>query len=226
MPALTFQEKAMRKTRWTGLKASVIALGLVAAVAGGAQASPLLAYASSGTIDNGTGVTGTPGLSIDSVMGGSFMSPSSLNLGAFHAEALASGQSTTYSNTPFHFTFKALTVDGAAPQVNQTPIDVSGVLNGTLSGPSQSSVTATFDKASPGSYQFLTGLYSNTLTIPDSPLSIVPSTTNSGVTTAQAILSNIAITSPVPEPSTILLFASTVIGLGLRRQIRRSRPIG
>ena len=50
----------MRKTYWTGLKASVVALGLIAASTEGAQASPLLAYASSGTINNAVGVSGTP----------------------------------------------------------------------------------------------------------------------------------------------------------------------
>jgi hypothetical protein len=232
----------MRRIRgWTGLRAWVIALGLaVAAERGtlassisstdpGSSSSPsstLLTYDSVNSWIDPTGITGDPkAIQIVPVTGGSFLAPSSLSLGSFQTKALDAGQSVTYNQTPFHFRFTADAVNGQSVQPNQTPIDVTGVLNGTLSGANASSVTATFDKRSTGNYTFLTGLYSNTLTVPDSPLSIVPSTTNNGLTTAQALLTNTAITSPVPEPSTLLVFAAAISGLGLRQQVRRRRSI-
>ena len=104
-------------------------------------------------------------------------------------------------------------------------------LTGTVSGGSQSSVMATFDAppttatsdpTNPG-YHFNAGLYANTLKVADNPLTLVPSSSNKGMTTIQANLVSSTYTAPVPEPSTILLFAATVAGLGLRRQIRRAR---
>jgi hypothetical protein len=239
-PTSTIREEVMRKIRgWTGLWASVIALGFVVAAERGAVASAisgagssssngasstLLSYDSVNSWIDPTGITGdSKAIQIVPVTGASFLAPSSLSLGSFQTKALDSGQSVTYNQTPFHFKFTADTVNGQVVQPNQTPIDVTGVLNGTLSGANSSSVTATFDKPSTGNYTFLTGLYSNTLTVPDSPLTIVPSTTNNGQTTAQAILSNSAITSPVPEPSSVLVFAAAIVGLGLRQQIRRGR---
>jgi len=241
----------MRRTRGcTVLRASALALGLAASAAGvaradkisgdgGSDSNPtLLAFDTVGSsINTAVGVTGDPtALSLVPVAGGSFLSPSSLSLGAFQAKGLAAGQSTTFTNTPFDIKFTADAVGGQAVQPNQTPINITGVLNGTLSGPDQSNVTATFDKpaATPlldasvdptkvATYPFMTGLYTNTLTVPDNPLTVVPSTTGGGMTTAQAVLNNSAITSPVPEPTSVVLFAATAAGLVFRHRLRRDR---
>ena len=110
-----------------------------------------------------------------------------------------------------------------------------GVLNGTLSGPNQSNVTATFGtfdssgnftpySATNNTVNFSTGLYNNSLTLPVGAISIVPSTTNDGVTTLQATLTNVSVApAAAPEPSTIVLFAATVVGLGFRQRLRKSR---
>lgn len=226
----------MRRTLgWTGLRTSVVAFGLVAAAAGITRADPmtstLIAYDTVGSSIGTSGVTTsggatTPALSFVPLTGGAFMSPSTLDLGMFQTAALAAGQSVTYSNTPFDIKF---TVDGVNGQTgfmpNGTPVDLTGTLNGTISGPNQSSVMATFD--APASSAFATGLYANTLAITNNPVSVVPSTTNNGMTTVQAMLTTtITPATPAPEPSTVVLFAATIAGLGLRHRLRRARAAG
>jgi hypothetical protein len=234
---IQFQEERMRSRswKWTGLPATVMVLGLLAQ-APGALASPVVNYSTSGTIDS-TGVTGTPVISFNSVLNSSFLSPSSLSLGDFQVAALPNAQSTTYTSTPFHITYLVNNVDGSAPNPNQTPIQVSGVLNGTVTGGNQSDVKASFDPITKSN--FMTGNWSNALNIADNPLTLVPSTTNSGQTSAQAFLQSTMTNSSssgtggggspdtsgpttVPEPSTIALFLTSLAGLGIHR-IRRRR---
>lgn len=197
----------------TGLKAAVVALGLLAAGAT-AKADPIVSYTTSGQVQS-TGVTGTPVISFNSVVTGqSFNAPSSLSLGDFTVAALPAGQSTTYTNTPFSVTYLVNQVDGNTPNPNQTPIVISGVLNGTVTGSNQSTVVAQFNPIS--NPTFLTGAYSNTLSLFDNPLSLVPSTTNNGMTTAQAYQTSTGANS-VPEPTSVALFLTAIGGLGWRR---------
>jgi len=223
---------------WTSLRASVVAFGLVAAAAGAAQAAPIAPMMTYNTI-NTTGSTISPSgqtsvtdpITYVPVSGASFLAPSSLSLGSFQVNPLSAGQSVTYNNTPFSITFAPTQVGNSGLTPGQNPFSITGVLNGTINGPSQSSVVATFnpppttatsDPTNPG-YQFNAGLYANTLSVANNPLTLVPSTSNNGMTSIQANLVSSTYTAPVPEPSTILLFAATVAGLGLRRQIRRAR---
>jgi hypothetical protein len=230
---IQFQEEMMRSRSWkrTGLPATVMVLGLLAQ-APVALADPVVNYSTSGTIDS-TGVTGTPVISFNSVLNSTFNAPSSLSLGDFQVAALPNAQSTSYTNTPFHITYLANTVNGSAPDPNQTPIQVSGVLNGKVTGGNQSDVKATFDPITNGT--FTTGNWSNTISIADNPLTLVPSTTNNGQTSAQAFLqstmtssssstggsTNTGGTTNIPEPSTIALFLTSLAGLGIHRIRRR-----
>ena len=216
-----------RSGKLTGLPTAVMVLGLFAQ-AQSVLASPVVNYSTSGSIDS-SGVTGTPVISFNSVLNSSFESPSSFSMGDFQVAALPDKQSTSYTDTPFHITYLVNSVDGAKPDVNETPIQLSGVLNGTVSGGNQSHVVAKFDPITKPT--FMTGMYSNDLSITDNPLTLVPSTTNSGQTSAQAFLTSTLTTTPppssggettVPEPSTIALFLTTLAGLGVHRA-RRGR---
>jgi hypothetical protein len=207
--------------RWTGLRTLALALGLVAWGASSSQASAIINYSTAGSIDS-SGISGPGVISFVPVSNATFNTPSAFSLGDFQVAPLPAGQTTTYTNTPFHITFLANTVNGAAPDPNQTPIQVSGVLNGTVTGSNETEVVATFNPVSTPT--FLTGQYTNTMSILDSPLSLVPSTTNNGQTSAQANLeSTITTPPPIPEPTSIALFLTTLAGLGVRHHVRTRR---
>ena len=212
----------MHQTRgWNGFRTAVVALGIAALAASGADAAALMTYSTVGSTIDSDGVTGVGAISLNTVNSGSFSNPSSFSLGEFQVAELPEGTSTTYVNTPFSFTFQSKTIDGVEPIPNGTPIVIKGVLNGTVNGSNQSSVVATFDPTTIPSFK--TGLYDNTLTIPDLSLSLVPSTSNGGRTTAQAYLLATPNAPPIPEPTTIALFLTTLAGLGLRHRVRAGR---
>jgi hypothetical protein len=207
----------------------VFALGLVAATAGGAQAaaitattaaSPLLAYDTVNSSIGTTGITGTPVIDFIPATG-AVMAPSNMSFGKFEIVAPSSG-TTTYSNTPFSIQVTPDAVNGTA-LTGQTPVTVTGVFNGTVSSASQTDVVATFNPLTQSTFQ--AGQYANTLGLPNSPLSLVPSTINNGDTTLQASITSAVspAASPVPEPSTLALFAATIVGLGFRRRILARR---
>jgi len=212
----------MRMTRgWTGLRTTVLALGIATLAASGADAAALMTYSTVGSTIDSTGVTGVGAISFNSVSSGQFSNPSSFSLGEFQVAELPEGTSTTYTDTGFSITFLSKLIDGVEPVPNATPVEIKGVLNGTVNGSNQSSVVATFDKTTIPDFE--TGLYTNTLSVPDINLSLVPSTSNSGRTTAQAFLVATPNAPPVPEPTTIALFLTTLAGLGLRHRVRARR---
>jgi hypothetical protein len=173
-------------------------------------------YSTAGSI----GITGIAGPNVISFIpeaAGAFTSPSAFSLGTFVVGYLPPGVSTTYDHTPFTLTYTVMKVNGTEPTPNGTPIIITGFLNGSIGGPSQSGVVATFNPISTSS--FITGNYLNTLSVLDPQVSLVPSTTNGGRTTAQAHLSVSA--APVPEPATIVVFATALAGLTLRRRFGR-----
>ncbi|WP_422930962.1 PEP-CTERM sorting domain-containing protein [Singulisphaera sp. PoT] len=198
----------------------VILLTFTALNSHATQASTLIQYTTSGTIES-TGITGTPIISFVSLDQNQFSSASYFSLGNFDVAPLPAGQSTTYDDTPFHITLVVNQVEGEAPSPNQTPIVLNGHLNGKITGGTQSSVQATFDPI--GSVQFQTGPYKNTLTLPGLKFTLVPSTTNNGLTTAEAHLTTTPTEKPVPEPTSIAMFLTTIAGLGLRQRLRSRR---
>jgi hypothetical protein len=205
--------------RWSGLWTIVAALGLTAMPGSGASASTLITYSTSGTIAS-SGVTGTPVISFDSLNQNTLNSPSYFSLGDFQVAGLPGTQSTTYNATPFQITLIVNDVNGVAPTPN-TPIVLTGTLDGTVTGSKQSTVKVHFDPI--GTLDFQTGQYDQKLTLPQLSATLVPSTTNDGVTTAEAHLVTTLNSTHIPEPTSIALFLTTLAGLGLRRHIRTRR---
>ena len=134
--------------------------------------------------------------------------------------------STTYTNTPFQLTFLPSEFGGIQVTPPSPAIEITGVLNGTISGSNQSSVVATFTSVTGGAFD-VAGASSTLSSLDNQKLLLVPSSSAGGTTTIQDFLSTSDGNneSPVPEPSTIALFLTTVGGLGLRRFVlnRRTR---
>lgn len=220
----------MRRNReWTGPGLAVVALLLGLGTASSARANgmtsetttsdppPLsvMAYSTAGAVGT-TGITGANVVSINTVAGGTVKTPSAFSLGEFVVSALQEGQKTTYERTPFSFTYLVSSINGATPDKNETPVEVRGELTGTVDGPDQSNLVATFDPVTIDPV-FRTGDFLNTLKVGGSVL-LVPSSNNGGRTTVQARISSSAV--PAPEPTTIALFVVASVGLGLRHRMR------
>jgi hypothetical protein len=209
---------------WTGPRLALVALtlGLLFSVNSTASAASMSTtttseadYSTSGSVISNEGVVGPNVISFNSVAGGSFLAPSSFSLGEFLVAALPPGVTTSYTNTPFEITYIANKINGAVPTLNETPLKLTGVLNGKISGPNQSSVVATFNPiASPA---FQTGDFLNTLSLTGTAL-LVPSSNNGGRSTIQGRI--VSEYNPIPEPATITIFLTTLAGLGLRRRLR------
>jgi len=206
---------------------AALALALVAWSVPGARGAALqtesieapFQYSTIGNVDS-TGVSGTPIIDFRGVDHQMFTAPSLFSLGTFRVSALPQGAVTAYNNTPFSITMTANAVDGKTPDPNGTPVVLTGWLNGLIKGDSQSSVVATFDISSLKDFQ--TGPYQDTPNILDTSLSLVPSRTNDGQTTAQAqlIVKLVPSPPPVPEPTSVAIFLTAVAGYGLRRRLR------
>ncbi|APW62154.1 PEP-CTERM sorting domain-containing protein [Paludisphaera borealis] len=205
-----------------GLRSAVIALGLAACTATGADAAAILKYQTATAVDLSHGISGPNVISFTpATAAGVDLSSGTVNtgLGTFVVAPPAAGSATTYTNTPFSITFLPQDLNGT-PLTNVSMV-FTGVLNGVVDSPYHSTVTATFDKPT----QTLDlGDQKITFTFPDNAKLLVPSQSNGGVTTAEALLTS-TLPPAVPEPSTIALVLTTLGGLALRRRVsgRRSR---
>jgi hypothetical protein len=212
---------------WNRLRIVAIALGLFAWTSASAQADGILTYSTSGFVSGTTGVTGTNAITYEDVKTASVDTTSNLPLGGFQVAPLGAGVSTVYNNTPFSFTLIPSDYNGT-PLTAFTPLTVTGVLNGTLTGGSQSSVIATMNSIPSTTFQL--GSATSTLAGLPNQVLLVPNTSG-GTTTLEGAITTVGTVSPdappVPEPSTIALFLSTVGGLALRRYVlaRRERAV-
>jgi PEP-CTERM motif len=216
----------MRMTQGrTGLRSAVVAVGLLAWSTTGAKAdaiSNLLDYSTAGSIDTSIGVTGKNVISYVPITNASIDPTSNIPLGEFQVAALPAGQTTTYDKTPFSITFAPSTYNNIALTGN-TPITVTGTVTGQITGNYQSTVAVNFNPVTDGAFQ-LAGASSTLNVLQNEQKLLVPASAG-GTTTVEGILHTTSSESPVPEPSTIALFMSTVVGLGLRKYVltRRQR---
>ncbi len=211
---------------WTRLRNVAIALGLFALSGSIAKADGILTYSTSGFVEGTVGVTGTNVITYGAVNGATVDTTSNLPLGEFQVAPLGANQTTTYLNTPFSFTLIPSAYNGA-PLSDFSPLTITGVLNGTETGNSQSSVIATINPIPNDTFQL--GSATSTLAGLPSEVLLVPNSAG-GITTLEGAINTVGVvnpTTPVPEPSTIALFLSTVGGLALRRYVlaRRGRAV-
>lgn len=219
----------MRMTQgWIGLRTAVIALGLFAFASTGVKADSILSYGTAGSIDASSsmdGVTGANVISFIPIKSAQVDASSNISLGYFQVAGQAAGQSTMYAHTPFSITYVPGTVDGNA--VSST-ISITGFLNGTVTGNNYSTVVATFNPLTNGSFQVVDGtnMVTSSISIPQGSQLLVPSLTGNGETTVEGLITTNGVPineTPAPEPSTIALFLSTVGGLGLRKFVLARR---
>jgi len=219
----------MRMTQgWTRLRTAVFALGLIAWTTTGAKADPignLLDYSTAGSVDTSVGLTGANVISYIPVTNAEINPTSNLPLGSFQVAALPTGQSTTYNNTPFSITFAPSSYNNIA-LTDSTPVTVTGTLSGQITGSYQSSVKVSFNPVTDGAFK-IAGAPSTLNMLQNDQKLLVPASAGGG-TTLEGMITTTGTPNPeapVPEPSTIALFLSTIGGLGLRRYVlaRRQR---
>jgi len=186
---------------------------------GGATASNVISYGF------GSGGTGSSSLTYDGT--------SAITLGQFQVATLAAGQETDYKNTPFSLTYNPVSYSNGTSNMaysSISPITITGVLNGSVTG-SASSVVATFNSITSPAFGSPDGSTLNTISIANNPLNLVAPSAG-GNTTVQAL---VVATSPspaggggtnppsTPEPTTLAILATALVGLGLRKQLRKVR---
>jgi hypothetical protein len=219
----------MRMTQgWTRLRTAVIALGLIACNARAAKADAianLLDYSTAGSVISTTGVAGANVISYVPVSNASVDPTSNIPLGEFQVAGLPNGQTTTYANTPFSITFSPSTYN-SIPLINNSTVTLTGTLSGKITGNYQSSVIVSFNPLTDGAFS-LAGASSTLNVLQNDQKLLVPASAG-GTTTLEGTITTAGTPNPeapVPEPSTIAVFLSTVGGLGLRKYVlaRRQR---
>src|SRR5271157_4378508 len=175
-----FQEEMMHRIQgWTGLRAAVIALGLVAWTATGATAAPL-SYTTSGQVTLQTGVTGANVVSFVPLNSGNSVDlctgQTNMGLGNFVITSPGPDASTNYTNTPFQITIFPVSYGSDTTVGKDAPVALSGVLNGVVNGPSSSTVVATFNPVPDGSIGLGTNGGTAQFSLPTSTLLLAPST--------------------------------------------------
>ncbi len=186
---------------------------------------------SSGMTVQSPTITGTPDITFVPISSGTFASPSAASLGYFQVGQQANGTSTTYTDTPFSISYKP--VSTASIPITSGPITISGTLTGTIStdamGNQSSHVIATFDKVDTSPvFQTPNGSFVSTVSVDNSPLNLVAYSAGANTTVQADIATTAAPQGPpsavsAPEPTTMVILASSLVGLGLRKKLRMGR---
>ena len=208
-------------TGLTRLRSAVIALGLVACAGNGAEAAAILKYQTATAIDLSSGISGPNLVSFTPASAaGVDLASGSVNagLGTFVVAPPAAGASTTYNNVKFAITVLPQELNGEA--VSGSSQVITGVLNGVVDSAFHSTLTASFD--APDSSLDL-GSQKITFSFPKGDKLLVPSQSNGGLTTAEALITSTSSEAPVPEPSTVALVLTTLGGLALRQRVSGRR---
>jgi hypothetical protein len=136
------------------------------------------------------------------------LAPGTINLGTFQVQPQPDGVSVNYNNVPFHIWTTMQETSGEFPK--DLHLDITGVLNGTITGSSNSDLTAQITSVTPSSTWG--SLFPASMVQFNAPQVIAPS----GTTTLTAFLP-----AAIPEPGTLALFGVTFAGALMLRRRRR-----
>ncbi len=180
--------------------------------------APLFRFNTIGDLDLSVGVDGENVIGFRGISGEDFIAPSNFSLGEIQVLSGSTSGMTTYDNVPVTFTIDVSLVNGEVPVINETPVKLEGVLNGTVNGSNQSNATLTWNTENLPSFRV--GDFVATITGLD-PVDIAPFSTNGGRTSIQGRIEAFQI----PEPASIAVFLVALVGgIGLRRRAL-ARPI-
>ena len=201
--------------------AIVAVVGIALGGMGRAVASPIqttMTYTTTGTVGT-TGVTGTGSVSFQGVEFGILDTGVHFNFGSFVVAPSANDSVTTYVDTPFSIAFKVLDVNGENPTVNDTPVVLKGLLNGTASASLAASNLSVYFYAQPVPIDqgFPYSASTDPFRIGDQMGYLSLNNVQLGGAPIQAELNTV---QSVPEPSAIAIFASAVAFLAIQRRSR------
>ena len=207
---------------------SFAVLGLAALVSGGANvlASPIQAtigYETTGTVET-KGMSGTPVVSFAGVDGGTVTTNGNnlFDLGHFVIGTPTPGTTTTYTNTPFTIKFLEQTVNGALPSPNNTPVEIDGIINGTIAAGATPHFQWGFDRAI--STPAMPPLFVTVTTIDPFRVGNLANDFSAwnSTTDGLAIQGMLNTAQAVPEPSALALYCC-ILSLAVRGLYRGAR---
>jgi hypothetical protein len=182
------------------------------------------------TEGNIAGQAGVAPIYFNSASSPMFTSPGTFSLGQFDAAGILPTSATlTYNNTPFTVDLNVSTGAGTGPNAPYYTYEISGNLNGMITGTGSSTMVATVSSIT-GISEYVNGVWT-TPPFPVSELQInapqgitAPNGYQDGLTTLYAQVNPaLGLPSPAPEPTSIAIVGVGLVAWGVRRRLARSR---